>query len=54
MGKPSVTTLDDTYLAAIAEAEIAWLGGVMEQLSGGGMAWSAELLAGSTGEAPDC
>lgn len=53
MGKPSVTTLDDTYLAAITEAEIAWLGGVIEELRGGGMTWSAELLGQFDGEAPD-
>jgi len=52
-GLPSVTMLDDTYLAAVAEAEIAWLGGVIGQLRSGEMTWSRELLSRFQGEAGD-
>jgi DNA-binding PadR family transcriptional regulator len=53
IGLPSVTTLDDTYLAAVTEAEIAWLSGVIEQLRGGEMTWSRELLSQFDGEASE-
>jgi DNA-binding PadR family transcriptional regulator len=44
-GLPSVALLDDTYLAAVTEAEVAWLDRVIAQIRGGEMTWSRELLS---------
>jgi DNA-binding PadR family transcriptional regulator len=52
-GLPSITLLDDTYLAAVAEAEIAWLDGVVEQLRSGEMTWDRELLSRFAGDAAE-
>jgi DNA-binding PadR family transcriptional regulator len=52
-GLPSVTLLDDTYLMAVTEAEIAWLDGVVEQLRNGEMVWDRELLSRFAGEAAE-
>jgi DNA-binding PadR family transcriptional regulator len=52
-GLPSVTLLDDTYLAAVTEAEIAWLGQVIAQLASGEMAWDRESLIKFAGDAAE-
>jgi DNA-binding PadR family transcriptional regulator len=49
-GLPSVSLLDDDYLAALTAAEIAWLDKVIAALRHGEMTWSLEVLQQFAGD----
>jgi DNA-binding PadR family transcriptional regulator len=44
-GLPGVALLDDTYLAAVTAAEVAWLGGVIDRIRSGEMTWDREMMS---------
>ena len=52
---PRVTLMDDEYVRATISAELAWIDGVVADLSSGALSWSYEELAAALGAplAPD-
>jgi len=42
---PRVTLMDDEYVRAMISAELAWVDGVVAELSSGALSWSQEELA---------
>lgn len=50
---PRVTLMDDEYERAMAEAELAWLRGVIGDLRSGALTWSQEMFAEVADQLPD-
>jgi len=46
---PKVTLMDDEYVQATISAELAWIDGVVADLSSGALSWSYEELADALG-----
>jgi DNA-binding PadR family transcriptional regulator len=46
---PRVTLMDDEYVQATISAELAWIDGVVADLSSGALSWSYEELAAALG-----
>ncbi len=44
-GLPRVTLMDDEYVVAVSRAELAWIDGVVADLSSGALTWSHEDFA---------
>ena len=44
-GLPRVFLLEEEYLAAVLQAELTWVGSVIDELNDGRISWTAESLA---------
>ena len=49
-GLPRILTLDTDYLLAVTAAELAWVRGVLADLTAGRLAWTADQLAALDGD----